>query len=146
MNEEIKDKNEEIKDNHDDMEYCYDDETEYENYKKLLCRMKDARDKKERCPDDEAEYEFYKKKFLRIETYLTKTPYIFQVLQEYIKKREYDVELVLSSLEFVSFHHGILTLRVANTGMRKILITCLKPQEWSEVLEPYGVKTTRLNP
>ncbi len=146
MNEEIKDKNEEIKDKHDDIEYCCDGEMVYERYKKLLCRMKDARDKKERCHDDEAEYERYKQAFLQIETCLAKTSYILQVLQEYIRETECEADLALSSLEFVSFHHGILTLRAPNNDMREILTTLMQYQEWSEVLEPYGVKTTRLLP
>ncbi len=146
MNEEIKDKNEEIKDKNDEKKCFYEDEMVYERYKQLLCRMKAAHDKKEYCHDDEAEYERYKNILFPVDKPLAETPPIFQLLKEHIKKTEFDIEGIPSSLEFISFRYGKLILRVLNNDMRKALITSLKPMEWALDLRQYDLQKIILLP
>ncbi len=72
--------------------------------------------------------------------------HIFQVLQEHIRETEYEFEDMLSSLEFVSFQQGMLTVRGLNTSMREILLAYKKPQQWSLALRRHGVREISLLP
>ena len=134
---------------------------------KNLNRMKDNHDEIKDKHDEETEDEYYRKLLLSRRTHLTKNPYrsfktilnkfrsnlmvssidndyAFQLLQEHIRKTEHDVEGILSSLEFVSFQNGTLTVRILSNSMRKVLLAYNKPQQWSLALRKHGLKTIKL--
>ena len=125
--------------------------------------MEDNHDEIKDTHDEEMEYERYKKLLLARRTYFTKNPYksfnptlnklraklmassinndyAFQLLQEHIKNTEYDIEGILSSLEFVSCRRGILNIRISNNAMRIVMLTYNKPQSWSFALRKHGIK------